>query len=219
MDGFAITVLYEDQRGPRQGFGLHALVKACVFDAINGERHRVEGRLSDHRPLKGAQALLKTCREEVHLIASDTRSVVAVFDDDAIREQLKLPRTATDARVEQEIRKGCQVPDRLLVVLLKKNMESVIVAAAECDPGLDPKRVDRAVRHKELLERDAILTEFSRERARPLRECVLRKMPSLKALIDAICRILLTGSPIEAAPTPSVSARPQKRAKPPKPSR
>lgn len=210
----AITVLYEDQRGPRQGFGLHALVKACVFDAVNGERHRVEGMLSDHRPLKGVQALLKACREDIDLIAADGRSVVAVFDDDAIREQLKLPHTATDAQVEREILKGCRAPAQLLVVLLKRNMESVIVAAAACDPGLDAKRIDRAVKHKELLERDAILIELSRERARPVRDCMLGKMHSLQALIALLSRTLLTGSAVEAPPPAGAKTRGRKQAKP-----
>ena len=199
MAAAAITVLYEDKRGPRQGFGLHMLVKACVFDAMNGERHRVEGMLSDHRPLKGVQALLKACREDIDLIAADGRSVVAVIDDDAIREQLKLPRSATDAQVEREIRKGCKAPDRLLIVLLKKNMESVIEAAAACDPGIDAERIDRAIRHKELLERDAILTELSRERARPLRDCVLGKVPSLRVLVDLLSRALRAGSTAETS--------------------
>lgn len=209
----AVTVLYEDQRGSRQGFGLHALVKACVFDAINGERHRVEGMLSDHRPLKGVQALLKACREEIDLIAADGRRVVAVFDDDAIREQLKLPHTAADALVEREIRKGCRTPERLLIVLLKRNMESVIVAAAACDPGLDAKRIDRAVKHKELLERDAILTELSRERARPLRDCVLGRMPSLQLLVALLSRTLLTGDAVETPPPAGAGTRGRKRTK------
>ncbi len=209
----AVTVLYEDQRGPRQGFGLHALVKACVFDAINGERHRVEGMLSDHRPLKGVQALLKACREEIDLIAADGRRVVAVFDDDAIREQLKLPHTAADALVEREIRKGCRAPERLLIVLLKRNMESVIVAAAACDPGLDAKRIDRAVKHKELLERDAILTELSRERARPLRDCVLGRMPSLQLLVALLSRTLLAGDAVETRPPTDAGTRGRKRTK------
>jgi hypothetical protein len=207
-----VTVLYEDQRGPRQGFGLHAFVKACVFDAINGERHRVEGML-DGRPLKGVQAVIKACREDIDLIAADGRSVVALVDDDAIRDQLKLRHSASDAEVDLEIRKGCRAPERLTVVLLKRNMESVILAAAACDPGLDAGRIDRAVRHKELLERDAILTEFSRERARPLRDCVLGKGPSLRSLVDLLSRALLPAPTVETPPPGDAGTRGRKRTK------
>ncbi|XXY46098.1 hypothetical protein WME91_39455 [Sorangium sp. So ce269] len=189
----AITILYEDQRAHGKSFGLHTLVKACVHDALNGDRYRVEKLLDDARPLKGVQNVLRACREEFDLIAMDGRDVIAVIDNDAIRYHLKLPRTASHARVEQEIRKGCRAPDRLFVVLLVQNTESVLKAAAECDPSLDPKRVERAVERKDMAERDIILSELSRERARPLRDCVLGKMPSLRALID------LLGSKLRAA--------------------
>ena len=79
MTGVAITILYEDQRGQRQGFGLHALVKACVFDIVDGDRHRFEEALKDARPMKGAGNLIRACREEIDLIAADGRSVIAMF--------------------------------------------------------------------------------------------------------------------------------------------
>jgi hypothetical protein len=178
-----VCVLYEDSRGPRQGFGLHELVKACVFDAVNGERPRFEEALKDCRPLKGAPALLKTCRQDVDLIASDGRAVVAVFDNDRIRELLGLPPNATEARVEKEIRKGSTGSDRLSIVLLKQNVESVLKAAKECDPELDDDQLERAVRRKDLLARDAILRGMSRQQASALRDCVLGKNTSLQRLV------------------------------------
>jgi len=190
MTRVLVTLLYEDQRGDTQGFGLHAFVKACVFDILNGERHSIEGALSDGRPLKGAGNLLRACRDEIDLIAADGRLVVAVFDDDKIRGQLKLPRRASEERVLKEILKGCRAPDQLAVILLKDNMESVIDAAGVCAPTIDKKRIERASKNKDLLERDAILTELSRERERPARVCILEKMPSLAALIDLLCKTL-----------------------------
>jgi hypothetical protein len=184
-----VTVLYEDQRGQRQqGFGLHMLVKACVFDAINGQRRWLEEEaLKDFRPLKGAPSLLRACREEIELIAPDGHSVVAVFDNDQIRRLLALPRNATAARVEQEIRKGCRASSSLFIVLLEQNTESVIKAAAKCDPTIDKKRVERAVKQKEPLDRDAILSELSRERSRPVRDCILRELSSFRTLINLLC--------------------------------
>ncbi|HLL55767.1 MAG TPA: hypothetical protein VK447_19555 [Myxococcaceae bacterium] len=155
-----VCVLYEDSRGPRQGFGLHELVKACVFDAIDGDRPKFEEALEDCRPLKGAPALLRTCQQDVDLIASDGRAVVAVFDNDRIRELLNLPKSATEARVEKEIRKGI-TSKRLSIVLLKENVESVLKAAKECEPTLDDEQLEQAVRRKNLLARDAILRSMS----------------------------------------------------------
>jgi hypothetical protein len=200
-----VTILYEDQRGDTKGFGLHAFIKACVFDAMNGERHTIEGALKDGRPLKGAGNLLRACRDEIDLIAPDGRRVVAVFDDDKIRGQLKLPRSASAERVHKEILKGCRAPKQLAVILLKDNMESVIDAAGLCAPTIDKKRIERASKDKDLLERDAILIELSRERERPARACILEKMPSLAALIDLLCEAL------RAAPRgESPRKRPQK---------
>ncbi|HZF52726.1 MAG TPA: hypothetical protein VE093_28920 [Polyangiaceae bacterium] len=185
-----VTILYEDQRSAATGFGLHAFVKSCVFDILNGERHSIEGALNDARPQKGAGNLLRTCREDIDLIAPDGRRVVAVFDDDKIRGLLKLPRSATAERVHKEIRKGCKAPGQLDVILLKDNMESVIDAAGLCAPSIDKKRIEQASKSKDLLERDRILIELSHERERPSRECILKKMPSLAALIDLLCEAL-----------------------------
>ena len=183
-----ICVLYEDQRGPRQGFGLHALVKACVADALADQpRHLIEKALSDYRPLKGDTKLLGACREELDLIASDGRPVVAVFDNDKIRHLLKLSAKAPDEHVEREIRKGGSRPDRLFIILLKQNMESVLTAAHECDPRIDAERVKLATVKKDVLERDAILTSVSGERFRAIRDCILQKLPSFQALVGLLC--------------------------------
>ncbi|KYF52765.1 hypothetical protein BE04_47620 [Sorangium cellulosum] len=206
----SVTILYEEQRAHGNSFGLHTLVKTCVHDALNGDRYRIEKMLADARPLKGVQNVLRACREELDLIAIDGRDVIAVIDNDAIRHHLKLPRTASHARVEQEIRRGSRAPDRLAIVLLVQNTESVLKAAAECDASLDPKRVERAVEHKDMLERDAIFLELSRERARPLRDCVLGRMPSLRTLFDLLVSKLshTTG---KAAPTKNARAPEGKR--------
>ncbi|MCP3144369.1 hypothetical protein [Pyxidicoccus xibeiensis] len=190
-----VCVLYEDQRGPRQGFGLHALVKACVADGLaSQERHFIEAALRDYRPLKGYANVLKACREELEDIAPDGRPVIAVFDNDKIRHLLKLAKTAPDERVEQEIRKGSPPSGRLSIVLLKQNMESVLTAAHACYPSIDPKRIELATVKKDLLERDAILSSVTSEQLRAVRDCILQQLPSFRALVDLLCRHLQASS-------------------------
>jgi|GEM_PF-2041555 len=187
-----VCVLYEDQRGPTKGFGLHELVKACVSDALHEQpRWRVNAALEDFRPLKGDTKLLEACRRDIDLLAADGRSVVAVFDNDKIRLLLKLAASAPDEAVVRAILKGGKMSERLSIVLLKQNMESVIEAAAQCDKSLDPKRIKLAVRHKDPLERDALLTELASERARPTRECMLDTLPSLLKLVELLCRLMV----------------------------
>jgi hypothetical protein len=186
----ALTILYEDHRGPRQGFGLHALVVACVFDLVDGERHHVESRLGDARPLKGVTNVLRACCEDIDLLAADGRFVVAVIDDDAIRRELSLPKKADESAVLQTIAKRSRDPQRLRVVLLHRNTESVLEAAAACDKTLDPARLERAIQRKDLLERDALFLALARERARPARDCILGRMPSMKKLVETVIACL-----------------------------
>jgi hypothetical protein len=185
-----VCVLYEDRRGPLKGFGLHELVKACVCDVLAGQpRQDITQALSDYRPLKGDTNLLKACRQDVDDIASDGRDVIAVFDNDQVRKLLKLPVKASDERVHQEIRKGAS-SDRLHIILLKQNMESVIEAAHACDPSIDKKRVDLAVKKKDPLERDAILARLTGPSFQSVRDCIRENLPSFSALIDLLRELL-----------------------------
>ncbi|HZI15030.1 MAG TPA: hypothetical protein VE153_31960 [Myxococcus sp.] len=182
-----VCVLYEDQRGPGQGFGLHELAKACVSDAFPATEHpHIKEALGDCRPQKGDGNLLKACREDLDGIANDGRPVVAVFDNDKIRRLLQLSAKAPDARVEQEIRKGGPKSDRLFIILLKQNMESVLKAAHECDPSIDPERIKLATQKKDRLERDAILNRLTGEQYRAVRDCILGKLPSFRAFVDLL---------------------------------
>jgi hypothetical protein len=189
-----------------------------VFDAINGDRHRVEAQLEDGRPLKGVHNVLRAVREDIDLIAADGRSVIAVIDEDAIRGQLKLPASADENRVIQAILSGSRVPERVFVVLLHRNMESVLEAAAVCDPTIDADRLDRAVHQKDLLERDALLVALSRERGRPARECILGRMPSLKKLVDIVIACtreeMATGARAQTAAKPSTRGQGEKQVRP-----
>jgi hypothetical protein len=181
-----VCVLYEDKRGPLKGFGLHELVKACVCDELADKgRQDILQALSDCRPQKGDTNLLKACRKDADDIARDGRDIIAVFDNDQIRRLLKLPAKAPDERVHQEIRKGTS-SGRLHIVLLKQNMESVLDAAHACDPSIDPKRIELAIKKKDLLERDAILTRLTGPSFQSVRDCIREKLPSFNALIGLL---------------------------------
>lgn len=198
-----VCVLYEDQRGPTRGFGLHELVKACVRDALkDSSRREVDGALDDCRPMKGMPKLLKACRQDIDLIADDGRSVIAVFDNDEIRADLKLARNASDGLVIQRIREGGMHSDRLFIVLLKQNMESVIQAVRQCDGSIDPKRLDSALK-KNLLERDALLNGLTVELKRPIRDCIQEQMPSFRALVELLCQEIAPRSKARGRAGPS----------------
>lgn len=185
-----VCVLYEDQRGPQRSFGLHELAKACVRDRLEARpRHEIDQALNDCRPLRGDSNVLKKLHEDVDNIAADGRPVVAVFDNDRIRRLLKLPAKATDAQVLQEIRKGTS-SDRFHVILLNRNLESVIKAAHECDPSISQERLDLAIKKKDRLERDAILAGLTGAQFRAVRDCIREKLPSFQELVDRLCELI-----------------------------
>jgi hypothetical protein len=192
--GLRIVILYEDQRGPTKDFGLHKLVEACVFDVIHGERHLL-GRALEGRPMKGDSQLLKSCREDVADISPGGHPVFAVFDNDKVRRLLKLPREADEETVVQAIKKGATAPDQLAIVLIEKNMESVVEAAGACDPSLGAGILDDALRKKNLAARDIVLKEPAKGGKRSVRDCILDKVPSLKRLIDQCASCLIQGAP------------------------
>jgi hypothetical protein len=90
--------------------------------------------------------------------------------------------------VVQEIQKGGTPTNRLFIVLLKQNMESVIKAAHQCDPSIDKARLALAVEKKDLLERDAILMGLTGERFRAIRDCILKNLPSLRSMVELLCK-------------------------------
>jgi hypothetical protein len=197
-----VCVLYEDQRGPTKRFGLHELVKACVYDLLGEtEPWRVQQALADCRPMKGSAKLLEACRRDIDLIASDGRSVVAVFDNDEIRTDLKLPRNAPDERVVQKIREGGKNTDRLFIVLLKQNMETILEAVRDCDRSVEPRSIELALK-KHMLERDILLTDLTSALKRPVRECILEKVPSFRDLVELLCREIRPPTKSRRKPSP-----------------
>jgi len=189
MSRVAVTVLYEDQRDRRgEQFGLHRFAMACLFDRVNGLRYDVEARV-DAQAKKGAGNLLRACREDAALIAADGRRIVAVFDDDHVRDllgrRLRAGRGAADEEVVSAILDGANVTaETLQVILLRRSTETVLEAVRDCDPSLPVEQVERAIRRKDLTARDLVLVAASRGERRAVRDCVLAKVPSFSALVD-----------------------------------
>ncbi len=177
------TILYEDQRGPTQGFGLHTFIVACVFDRVGGERWQLEKAL-DGRPLKGDSNLLGRIREDAPSIAADGRHIVAVFDDDKIRSLVKLAPTAEAAAVRLAILRDCKLPpESMRVFLVEENTESVLEAIGACKADLSRDLLARALRKKHI-QRDAVFREAAVLRDRPVRDGVLTRVPSLCELVE-----------------------------------
>jgi hypothetical protein len=183
------TILYEDKRGPTPEFGLHRFITACIIDAINGEYHRIEKCLSAHQ-CKGDSKLLAKCRDEIDDISGSGCPVIAVFDNDQVRRLLKLSPDSSDAVVRETIWRQRTGETRLCIVLLKENTESVLRAIGVCTPGIDQGLLAKAVDRKLLNERDIVFRIAAKASGRTVRDCVLQANPSLKEMVEGLCRLL-----------------------------
>jgi hypothetical protein len=182
-----VVVLYEDQRGMRPGFGPHELLVRLVADRLpRSDLWRLARGIREH-PTRGNAKLLEKVRDPDR-VAPGGEVVVAVLDDDHVRTLLSLDQSACKSVVLGAIRKPCSSPGRLRIVLLERNVESILEALRPHAGamGLPPDSFDRAVRRKDINARDRVLREASRQEHRLVRDALLVAMPSLRRLRDAV---------------------------------
>ena len=188
------VILYEDNRGAEKGFGLHALVVACVADDLDVETFTLTKKL-DGRPMNGVANIVRSCRRDVHRLAPRGQIVFALIDNDRIRDHLSgVDARAENSVVERVIKSQSDAPAQLEVFLLEKNTETVIEAAKRCDPSLPEDAVVQALR-KNLAQRDRIFNNVARGRARAIRDCIRGSVPALHRLVIALCAV------VSASPT------------------
>lgn len=189
------VILYEDQRGPQKQFGLHNLVVACVSDDLGADVYalKLDQKLSG-RPMKGVSKLLASCRQDVRRLGPQGQPVFALIDNDAIREQMKhegLSPSADEAAVIRAIKapERCKAPDQLEVLLLVENTETILAAAAECDPEIAAVAVEQA-RRKDTNARDKILNHVAWGLGRAVRDCVRSRVPALARLVERLSALV-----------------------------
>jgi hypothetical protein len=190
MTGPVTAVLYEDSRGATRNFGLHGLVLACVADRIQVDRWALRTCVPCI-PKNGDSNLLEACREHVGTLYPYPL-VLAVFDDDKIRDLLKLPadacKSACKSVVVGRIKDTCFAPSALSVTLLGRNTEDVLRAVAGCRP-VEAATLTAAVDRKDVNARDAILNGAAS--ADPaVRICIQKAVPSLERIVTLLADYL-----------------------------
>jgi hypothetical protein len=182
------TILYEDQvEGKVTAYGPHALVKQCLCDRLSLAPWDIKGL--DPLPKKGNGNVWKDCQRNLKRLANDGRTVFAVYDSDRIRDLVKLPPSACKALVISRLKEGCEPADKLVVILLERNIETVIQVICALDPSVaSPEEQANALHRKDLTARDTILRAAAAPTPprRVLREQVLAQVPSLRRLIDKL---------------------------------
>jgi hypothetical protein len=178
-----IAVLYEDQLAtskPRS-FGPHVLVLTCVADQLQRPREPLERHVDGH-PCKGIGRLLAPCREPI--LADRHARVIAVCDDDRVREHLKLPAAACKMDVRGAIALSVGTSP-LQAVLLVRNLETVLDAVQQV-LGLGPLTSKPSP-----LQRDGVLLRLAYRGTPDQRLDLMRRVPSLAYLVDKLARAIV----------------------------
>jgi hypothetical protein len=140
-------------------------------------------------PLKGVTNVLCAIKDLDRLskLRPGGAPVVAVLDSDRIRDHAEA-RDKTLPEIEEMIRRSCAQTGLLTVVLLEKNVETLIAAARDCDQGVTLSRdmVDAALA-KDLNQRDILLAKVAHDvHRRTIRDCIRGKVPSFGRAVAAV---------------------------------
>lgn len=175
-----VTILWEDERGPTQGFGPEILLIQCVKDRLP-ERHAQVKRLISSTPQKGVSNLLKTLRNNWRKLA-DNGPVYAVIDRDKIHRELpgQTPTCLTGMRnhilASEEERRAVDL------VFLIENVESLI--AAMCTALEQPVPSSKPTP----AERDRYFAMLTWDAPPQKREEALKLCPSFARLVERVAK-------------------------------
>ena len=184
-----VMVVYEDSRGPQKNFGLHTLVLSMVSDSNGTAIEKLKGEVQEN-PMKGNGQVKETLEKNFQGgPLDDFCMVVAVFDEDRIRELYKLSSNASVDEIKDRIIHEAGNPRSLKVILLQRNMETVLEAARDCDPALPKERLEKALK-KDLNARDAILNRIAWGMSKAIRDCIKARVPALEELRNLILSAL-----------------------------
>jgi hypothetical protein len=175
------VVLYEDSRGrqPRD-FGPHSLALACVADDLGVDSGLWHLKASfPALPKNGNAELLKALEREANDLRAGGTEIVAVIDDDRIRDPLRLPPAACKRAVLDQVLAKRSTP--VDVILLERNVEDLVELAAQVLGLAGAPRKSRNVR-------DAMLMRLARPERQSDRSRLRRQMPSFDRLISVLVR-------------------------------
>ena len=188
-----IAVLYEDQRGSRNEFGLHRFICQLVVDraSLSMSLYQVERHLIQGIPLNGNGNVRKRCLKDLPKLAKQFRRVFAVYDEDRVPELVGLNRTDCRPLLCGKLTENCQPTDALEVVLLRQNQESLIEAIKSSGlvGSIHDSVFGRALA-KDLMARDSVFIQCATNTDPETRAKLLLSLPDLDRLVTKICAVI-----------------------------
>lgn len=171
-----VTVLYEDAPdGPPRNFGPHALLLACIEDRTGEDRYALRDRV-EPVPKKSngnVKRALENDAERLHAAGP----VVAVLDDDRVKELYSLPPAALRCEVLAAIAKTASVSTT--VVLLEANMETLVAATAAFCGDTPPSKKPTPRERDRILHKGAAAEKGVRDR-------ILARVPTFRRLVEKV---------------------------------
>lgn len=190
----ALLVLYEDSRGANGQFGPHDFFMGCVADKTKRDIHSLTPRVSAC-PVNGVSKLLGHLRDldELSPFAPQGAPILAILDEDRVREHAPLTGMSAAAAADKLVAESSS-PARLKVVLLERNLESVVQAFDRC--GEWEKHLIAQALKKRLNERDRLFGKVGHDAARrAIRDCVRQAMPCVEKIVEIISATLTGAAP------------------------
>lgn len=189
----ALLVLYEDSRGAKGKFGPHEFFLRCVEDSTGTSFYVLRNKVRDC-PVNGVSKLLAHLRDldELNYLAPRGTRILAILDEDRVREHAPLAgMSATDAAAKLVAESSA--PSRLSVILLERNLESIVEALDKC--GEREKQLIAGAMKKRLNDRDSLFGKVGHDAARKgIRDCVRHRMPCVEKIVE------LMGAAVMGAP-------------------
>ena len=191
-----VTVLYEDRRGDDNAFGLHDFVCQCVIDRLGWTSktfYDLRKSVIQGVPAGGDSNLRKKCRQDLKTLADRNVRVFALYDEDKAARLVNLAGKPCRQLICEQLSAGCEPAEKLDVVLLRRNTETVIEVIR--DSGLT--RIQPAVfaealqkRRNSRSMRDRIFSRCARELTTEARSQLLSRLPDIDRLVRRVAACL-----------------------------
>jgi hypothetical protein len=193
-----IFILYEDSRGPTNGFGLHKLVLAATHDVLGESgseisRHVLEKRIVDI-PKRSDGKVLAAIRDDGERLHAGHSALVAWLDDDKIHRTLGLAANASQAAKLAAIRSYApsllvQRQDALEIHLVNGNTETFLEACHAVRPGALSPETFAAALAKDRTARDLCFAEIAKQIHGKWRAELRGRDPGFDAVIRHLARL------------------------------
>ncbi len=191
---FAVKLLCEDSRASREEFVFAEVVAQLICDRLGCDRWDPQIRRGfTAEALNGASNVKRACDDARRF--RDAIHVIVLYDEDEIRPLFALPSNACRQQIRQEAARASSFSAQLTVVLLQRNLETILKTICDLTP-IDPQIKQQALVRKRLNARDIILKKALdlSPQGRSLRDRLTELSPSLAYLVEKLL-LRLSGSP------------------------